>query len=77
MLRKMKISPNAYYNYKKDKNAGYRMMRIYLSRAGITLSDTTVLKYMQELKIKSTITPKKQVYKKGECYKKFDNLFES
>ena len=94
----MKIYPNAYYNYKKDKkagyrvkkketqdkmleiyheysgNPGYRMMRIYLLRAGISLSDTTVLKYMQELKIKSTITPKKPSYKKGDCYRKFDNL---
>ena len=94
----MKISPNAYYNYKKDRkasyraqkkeiqdnmleiyheysgNPGYRMMQIYLSRINISLSTTTVLKYMQELKIKSTITPKKPGYKKGECYKRFDNL---
>lgn len=94
----MKISPNAYYNYKKDRkadyrawkkevqdkmleiyheysgNPGYRMMRIYLKRNGIILSDTTVLKYMQELKIKSTVTPKKPSYKKGDCYKRFSNV---
>lgn len=93
----MKICPNAYYNYKKDRkadyrtkkeqiqnrmlelyheysgNPGYRMMRVYLSRAKISLSNVTVLKYMQELKIRSTVLPKKPSYKKGDCYKKFDN----
>lgn len=93
----MKICPNAYYNYKKDRkadyraqkkkiqnkmldiyheysgNPGYRMMRVYLSRVKIPLSNVTVLKYMQELKIKSTVTPKRPSYKKGDCYKKFDN----
>lgn len=93
----MKIYPNAYYNYKKEKkasyhaekkkiqdkmleiyheysgNPGYRMMRVYLQRAEIYLSEPTVLKYMQELQIKSTVTPKKPSYKKGECYKKFEN----
>lgn len=98
LLRKMKIHPNAYYNYKKNRksayleqkkiiqekmlqiyheysgNPGYRMMQIYLRRAGITLSHTTVLKYMQELKIKSTVMPRKPSYKKGECYKRFSNI---
>ena len=60
-----------YHEY--SGNPGYRMMRIYLQRAGIFLSETTVLKYMQELKIRSTVTPKKPSYKKGDCYKKFDN----
>lgn len=60
-----------YHEY--SGNPGYRIMRIYLQRLGIFLSKTTVLKYMQELKIKSTVTPKKPAYKKGECYKKFEN----
>lgn len=60
--------------HKYSGNPGYRMMQVYLVRTGIILSSTTVLKYMQELKIKSTITPKKPAYKKGECYKKFDNV---
>ncbi len=93
----MGICPNAYYNYKKNRkagyrekkdkfknkilqiyheysgNPGYRMMRVYLLRAKISLSNTTVLKYMQELGIRSTVTPKKPAYKKGDCYKKFEN----
>ena len=28
---------------------------------------------MQELGLRSTVTPKKPAYKKGECYKKFEN----
>ncbi|MCI8534284.1 MAG: transposase [Hungatella sp.] len=79
----MDIYPNAYYNYKKNRkagyreqkekfknkilqiyheysgNPGYRMMRVYLQRAKISLSNTTVLKYMQELGSPSTVTPKK------------------
>jgi len=93
----MGICPNAYYNYRKDRkagyreqkeqfknkilqiyheysgNPGYRMIRVYLLRAKISLSNTTVLKYMQELGIRSTVTPKKPTYKKGDCYKKFEN----
>lgn len=37
------------------------------------MRNSTVLKYMQELGIRSTTTPKKPAYKKGECYKKFEN----
>ena len=83
LLRQMGICPNAYYNYKKNRkagyrekkdkfknkilqiyheysgNPGYRMMRVYLLRAKISLSNTTVLKYMQELGSPSTVTPKK------------------
>lgn len=97
LLNRMGICPNAYYNYRKDRkagyrvrkeriknkilqrcyeysgNPGYRMMRVYLLRANISLSDTTALKYMQELKIEFTVTPKKPAYKKGDCYKKFKN----
>ena len=97
LLRRMDICPNAYYNYRKDRkagyrerkeqlkdkilkifheysgNPGYRMMRVYLLRAKISLSHATILKYMQELGIQSTVKPKKPAYKKGDCYKKFEN----
>lgn len=53
---------------------GHRMMVVFLARKNITLSKTTVLKYMQERKIRSVVTPKKPRYHKGECYKKFGNL---
>lgn len=55
---------------------GYRMMKIYLERNGINLSNSTVLKYMKEQGIRSIITPKKPRYHRGECYKKFDNLIK-
>lgn len=98
LLRRLKIYPNAYYNYKKShkdhylrkkaehKQAildiyheysgrpGHRMMAVFLARKNITLSKTTVLKYMQELEIRSVVAPKKRRYHKGECYKKFANL---
>ena len=51
-------------------------MRVYLAREGITISDTTILKYMREFGIKSTIQRKRPGYKKGECYKKFDNQLD-
>ncbi len=60
-----------YHEY--SGNPGYRILRVYLLRAKISLSNTTVLKYMQELGIKSTVTPKNQNTKKGDCYKKFEN----
>ena len=60
-----------YHEY--SGNPGYRRMRVYLQRVKISLSNTTVLKYMQELGIRSAVTPKKPAYKKGECYKKFEN----
>lgn len=50
------------------------MMVIFLRRRGISLSRTTVLKYMRELKLRSVVMPKKPRYHKGDCYKKFDNL---
>ncbi len=49
------------------------MMRVYLLRAKISLSYATILKYMRELGIRSTVTLKKPAYKKGDCYKKFEN----
>lgn len=77
LLRRMGICPNACYNYRKYRkagyreqktqsknkilqiyheysgNPGYRMMRVYLLRAKISLGNTTVLKYMKELGIRS------------------------
>lgn len=94
------MSPNAYYNYKKQRkkeyietkaeqnkvildlyheyegNPGHRMIRVFLARKNINLSKNTVLKYMQELKIRSVVLRKKSRYCKGECYKKFDNLLK-
>ncbi len=45
------------------------MMRVYLLRAKISLSNTTVLKYMQELGIRSTVTPKSLHTKRGTAIK--------
>lgn len=56
-----------YHEY--SGNPGYWMMRVYLLRTNISLSSTTTLKYMQELKIRSTVTPKRPVYKKGTVIK--------
>ena len=61
-----------YHDY--SGRPGHRMMAVFLARRNIILSKTTVLKYMQELKIRSVVTPKKPRYHKGECHKKFDNL---
>lgn len=52
------------------------MMVIFLKRRGISLSRTTVLKYMRELKLRSVVMQKKPRYHKGDCYKKFDNLLK-
>ena len=52
------------------------MMVIFLRRRGISLSRTTVLKYMRELKLRSVVIPKKPRYRKGDCYKKFNNLLK-
>ena len=52
------------------------MMVIFLRRREIRLSRTTVLKYMRELKLRSVVIPKKSRYRKGDCYKKFNNLLK-
>ena len=52
------------------------MMVIFLRRRGIRLSRTTVLKYMRELKLRSVVILKKSRYRKGDCYKKFNNLLK-
>ena len=52
------------------------MMVIFLRRRGISLSRTTVLKYMRELKLRSVVIPKKSRYRKRDCYKKFNNLLK-
>ena len=51
------------------------MMVVYLRRRGIRLSKTTVLKYMRERNLHSVVNPRKYRYKKGDCYKRFNNLF--
>lgn len=63
-----------YYEY--DGRPGYRMMVIFLRRRGISLSRTTVLKYMRELKLRSVVIPQKPRYRKGDCYKKFNILLK-
>ncbi len=97
LLHRMGICLNAYYNFRKDRkagyreqkeqlkekilkiyheysgNLGYRMMRVYLLQVKISLSHASILKYMQELGIRSMVTPKKLAYKKGDCHKKFEN----
>ncbi|NBI88190.1 hypothetical protein D3Z47_19170 [Lachnospiraceae bacterium] len=50
------------------------MMGVYLLRAEISLSNTTVLKYMQELGIRSTVTPKKPTYKRGTAIKSLKTI---
>ena len=50
------------------------MMKIFLSRKHINLSNPTVHKYMKELGLCSIVVRQKSRYKKGDCYKKFDNL---
>lgn len=52
------------------------MMVIFLRRRGISLSRTTVLKYMRELKLRSVVIPQKSRYRKGDCYKKINNLLK-
>ena len=100
LLARFHIYPNSYYNYRKNRKAGYltdkekkkqqilsiyyeydgrpgyRMMVIFLRRRGIRLSRTTVLKYMRELKLRSVVIPQKSRYRKGDCYKKFNNLLK-
>lgn len=51
-------------------------MQIFLARKNISLSKTTVLKYMKELNIRSVVLRKKPRYYKGECYKRFGNLLK-
>ena len=52
------------------------MMVIFLRRRVISLSRTTVLKYMRKLKLRSVVIPKKPRYRKGDCYKRFNNLLK-
>jgi transposase InsO family protein len=54
---------------------GHRSMRIFLERKGITLSKTTVFKYMnKELRLFSTCRRKRPGYRKGQAHKIFPNL---
>ena len=72
--KKRKQILSIYYEY--DRRPGDRMMVIFLRRRGISLSRTTVLKYMRELKFRSVVIPQKSRYRKGDCYKKFNNLLK-
>lgn len=87
------MSPNAYYNYKKQRkkeyietkaeqnkvildlyheyegNPGHRMIRVFFARKNINLSKNTVLKYMQELKIRSVVLRKNLVTARGNVIK--------
>ena len=54
---------------------GHRSMRIFLKRDGISLSKTTVHKYMnRELRLLSICRRKKPGYRKGRPHKVFPNL---
>ena len=55
---------------------GYRIMTVYLNRRGTRISRTTTLKYMREMGIRSVVHARRYRYKKGDCYKKFDNLLK-
>ena len=56
-----------YHEY--EGRPGYRMMKVFLERQKIFLSQNTVLRYMQELEIHSIRRPRKPRYHKGEQYK--------
>ena len=56
---------------------GYRSMRIYLERKGISLSSVTVHKYMnKELGLYSIVRRKSPCYKKGSTHKVCPNYLE-
>lgn len=56
---------------------GYRQMKGYLERQGITLSTLTVHKYMStELDLKSVVRRKRSEYRRGKAHKVFPNLLE-
>lgn len=53
---------------------GYRTMKIYLERSGVSLSCLTVHKYMNtELGLRSIVRPRKPGYEHGEQHKIFEN----
>ena len=56
---------------------GYRVMKIYLERKGISFSNLTIHKYMnRELGLHSVVRRKKPGYQKGSSHKVFANLLE-
>ncbi len=72
LLGKFQISPNAYYNYLKQ-----RITRIFLLRKGIRLSKTTVHKYMnKDLDLHAIVMGKKLKYVRGAKNKVFTNLLK-
>lgn len=62
--------------HKSSGRPGYRMMTAMLANEGISLSSTTVHKYMNtELKLKSVTRKKKYIHHKGDApFKVFDNI---
>ena len=62
-----------------DENGvpGYRSMRVYLGRRGITISNTTVHKYMNsELGLKSIVRRINRFSSHEPCYRMFENLIK-
>ena len=56
---------------------GHRSMRVFLARKGISISKTTVHKYMnKELHLHCICRRKRPGYKKGRAHKIFDNLLD-
>ena len=56
---------------------GYRKMKVYLGREGISLSTLTVHKYMNtELGLMSVVRRKRPEYRKGKPHKIFPNILE-
>ena len=56
---------------------GHRTMRIFLKRKGISISKTTVHKYMnKELRLHCICRRRRSGYKKGHTHKIFDNLLK-
>ena len=73
--RKNKIKTEIRRIYHEHKGTpGYRSMRVYLKRKGISLSNLTVHKYMNtELHLFSITRKRKPDYVKGSPHKVFDN----
>lgn len=54
----------------------YRMIKIFLSKKSICLSNPTVISIRKELGLHSIVLRKKLRYKKGDGYKRSDNLIK-
>jgi len=63
--------------HKNNGVIGYRNMRIFLKRNGISYSNVTIHRYMnKELKLHSIVRRKKPRYIKGDAHKVFPNLLK-